>query len=109
MYKYKRLDNYMIGDECVDVVAYLFKEGNGFTIDRIDYAVVSSNEEWSTLYLDCIAMNKGRSRDIERVVSDILTIIEMAVGRASGASITGSKEQIQKEFNERTGLDIVLK
>ena len=50
MYKYKRLDNYMIGDECVDVVAYLFKEGNGFTIDRIDYAVVSSNEEWSTLY-----------------------------------------------------------
>ena len=63
MYKYKRLDNYMIGDECVDVVAYLFKEGNGFTIDRIDYAVVSSNEEWSTLYLDCIAMNKGISRD----------------------------------------------
>ena len=108
MYKYKRLDNYMIGDECVDVVAYLFKEGNGFTTDRITYAVVSNNKEWSTLYLDCIAMSKGRAKDVERAVSDILTIIRMSVGRANGISITGSKTQIQKEFNERTGLDIVL-
>ena len=109
MYKYKRLDNYMIGDECVDVVAYLFKEGNGFTNNRMEYAVVSSNEEFYTLYLDCIDMAKSRSRNDEKVIGDILLIMEKSISRTEGVSIAGSKEQIQKEFNEKTGLDIVLK
>ena len=108
MYKYKRLDNYMIGDEYVDVVAYLFKEGNGFTNNRMTYAVVSSNEEFYTLYLNCIDMAKSRSKNDDKVIGDILLIIEKSIGRTEGVSVAGSKEQIQKEFNERTGLDIVL-